>query len=288
MNWERWQEFLTCTSCRSNLLREDDALRCSSCAATYLIVNGVPHFLNSVRSEYADVYHARSVRTGLRGLFSPSGFFSAATFVDDRQQAGQQNFHGALDRFLKNFSTHDLVVDVGSGSRRLTRDILNVDVEAFPGVDMVAGGDALPFASGAVSGVVLQSVVELAPNPRSFIDEIWRVLKSGGLFFIEAPFVFPRHNGPDNYRWTQEGLASLCCGFVKVESGISIESGSALGAAVFAFGDERFCKWPPILRGPAYASLWMVCSLVRQLDRWPAASDRRSLYGAAYFVGGKS
>jgi len=80
---------------------------------------------------------------------------------------------------------------------------------------------------------------------------------------------------------------AICAEFEETDRGICLESGSALAASVFAFGDERLSAWPALLRKPAYAALWLGCFLIRQLDRWPAAGDKRSLYGASYFVGRK-
>jgi len=55
------------------------------------------------------------------------------------------------------------------------------------------------------------------------------VLKPGGLFYTEMPFLQPYHESPiDLRRSTQPGLKNLCAPLVEIESGIHIGPASTL------------------------------------------------------------
>jgi len=61
--------------------------------------------------------------------------------------------------------------------------------------------------------------------------EIRRVLKPGGLLYVQTPFMLGFHSSPnDYYRWTIPGLEKLCVGFEKKDAGVAVGPTSAFTA----------------------------------------------------------
>lgn len=131
-----------------------------------------------------------------------------------------------LDKFTSPVGTR---LNVGSGARKLDQDIKNVDVENFPGVDIVANITDLPLADASVDAVVCDQVLEHVTDPLHAMQELHRVLKPGGYVYISMPFLYPFHASPsDFYRWTHKGYEQLLKGFEVVDIGVRSGPFSAL------------------------------------------------------------
>ncbi|GIW79275.1 MAG: hypothetical protein KatS3mg105_1082 [Gemmatales bacterium] len=90
------------------------------------------------------------------------------------------------------------------------KDYIGVDVRSGPGVDQVADVEALPFDDNSVGSVIAMSTFEHVPRFWRGFEEIRRVLRPDGLFFVSCPFYFHIHNYPSDYwRFTPEALQLL-------------------------------------------------------------------------------
>lgn len=147
--------------------------------------------------------------------------------------------------------TSGLVADIGSGPDRLASHIINVDMFPFPGVDVVASADKLPFGDATFDGVVNESLLEHVPDPSAVAAELVRVTKPGGYIYTSAPFIHPFHASPDDFnRFTRSGLRELYPTCEVVESGIRSGPWSAfllflaywLGAVV-TLGSRRYAPF---------------------------------------------
>ena len=74
-------------------------------------------------------------------------------------------------------------LNLGCGEKRLPEHI-NIDLRPGPAVDVVADCLRLPFADNSAEAVRAFDFLEHVANDRriQIIEEIWRVLKDGGLF----------------------------------------------------------------------------------------------------------
>lgn len=157
-----------------------------------------------------------------------------------------QNSPKRIFRYAKG-----LVADIGSGPDRIDPKIINVDMFPFPGVDVVASADALPFKDNTFDGLVNESLLEHVPNPRAVAQEMIRVTKPHGYIYTSAPFIHPFHASPDDFsRFTRSGLRELFPDCEVVESGIRSGPWSAfllflaywLGALV-TLGSRRYAPF---------------------------------------------
>lgn len=122
-----------------------------------------------------------------------------------------------------------VVLNVGAGRTYYGPRVVNVDIYDSGTTTVIASALALPFADDSADLVVLQGVLEHVADAHKTLAECLRVLKPGGLFYTEMPFLQPYHESPiDMRRSTRPGLASLCAPLEEVESGIHIGPASTV------------------------------------------------------------
>jgi SAM-dependent methyltransferase len=121
------------------------------------------------------------------------------------------------------------ILNVGAGYTYFGPRVVNLDIFDSGTTNVIASALALPFPDGSTDLVILQGVLEHVEDAGKTLAECYRVLKPGGLFYTEMPFLQPYHESPiDMRRSTRPGLAHLCAPLVEVESGIHIGPASAL------------------------------------------------------------
>ena len=125
-------------------------------------------------------------------------------------------------RLLESIPEDSIVINLGSGSSKLSKSIINVDISPYKNVDVVADICILPFKDNSVDGIINMFVLEHISKPNIAIDEMRRILKPGGLIFSVVPFTLGYHASPHDYiRWTRSGVEILFSGFDMIEIGIS-------------------------------------------------------------------
>lgn len=194
-------EQLRCPKCDARPVLREQALECE-CGRRYPIIEGMPLFVEAeVHGRDAQFQQEEMRRSTWLGKLYHIG----KSVVSSEYAPGRQ-----LERFLAGLAKDALVVELGSGSRRLSPTILNIDLFPLPNVDIVADVHDLPLASNSVDHVILDSVLEHVADPTRLIREIMRVLKPGGSVLCIAPFLFPYHGYPAHYcNFSRDGLAQL-------------------------------------------------------------------------------
>ncbi len=231
---------LACPTCKGPLATAaptDAWLKCAApaCGKTFPVCHGKPVLLDEARSVFDHAsYHAppsaaaRPTRLGefVRQLPSPSVKLSAT-----------RSFETMRDQLLAS-SPAPVVLIVGGGINGKGMQVLAacpalrlINVDPSPGSSAVlfCDGHDLPFADGSIDGVVVQAVLEHVADPQRCVDEIYRVLRPGGLVYSETPFMQQVHlHGYDFTRFTHLGHRRLFRWFTEVESGVVAGPGTAL------------------------------------------------------------
>jgi SAM-dependent methyltransferase len=151
-----------------------------------------------------------------------------------------------LDRYyirqsiFKAIRTHSIqfkgkLLDIGCGKMPYKNYILeNSSVENYIGLDIeealeydkkvkpdfIWDGRTMPFGNNQFDTAIGTEVLEHCPKPDLVLNEINRVLKTGGCFFFTVPFLWPLHEVPhDEYRYTSYSLKKLLdeAGFINIE-----------------------------------------------------------------------
>jgi predicted SAM-dependent methyltransferase len=77
------------------------------------------------------------------------------------------------------------MLNIGAGDTRIHPNIINLDLNESPNVDIVASASCIPFSDCSVYLVVSQEVLEHVPDPSAVLEEIYRVLRPSGLLYLQ-------------------------------------------------------------------------------------------------------
>jgi SAM-dependent methyltransferase len=87
---------------------------------------------------------------------------------------------------------------------------IGCDIQPGLRVDQVEDVHHLSFADNSIGGVIALDTLEHVADPRRAMEEVWRVLRPGGITVISSVMFFPIHAHPwDFWRFTPEGFNQL-------------------------------------------------------------------------------
>jgi SAM-dependent methyltransferase len=269
---------LQCPECTAPLRAGTAELACDVCSRTYPSVAGVPVLLNSADEERLGAAVRRHAETA---------FFPRGSRVGSRLKklapGATWNRNRIVPRLLRSAAA-GVILDVGSGERRLSQNIVNVDVGLHTATDVLANAEHLPFWNDTFDLVVCQGLLEHVPHPGNVTNEIWRVLKPGACAFVEVPFLQPFHADPDDYfRFTSTGLAQVMSDFQIVESGVSSGVFSALAFMLREF-PEQFLHGRHRAEKLVKIPFALVGAVVRFADIFVMSASRADRLAASVFV----
>lgn len=142
-----------------------------------------------------------------------------------------------FDNYYANCDGKILVIGSGRIPQIKKHNVINTDIRAFQGVNIVADAQTLPFRENTFSLVVAHQVLEHVPDSYSAVQEICRVLSPAGKVIITVPFYFPFHASPYDFRrWTSKGLCEEFKALKTVQAGMYIGPVSSLLSCV-----QNFC-----------------------------------------------
>ncbi len=214
---------LRCPRCWATLVAQPDCFQCAHCSTDYPLAMGIPQFAPVAVINSGD--DPDGLVSRLKSFFKKySRFYNFLYYVFGGLFVGPN-----AQQAIKHLHPGSLILNLGSGIKRIRPDVVNIDFYPFPNVDLVADIARLPFADHSVDAVINEFVLEHVPDPVAIVAEIKRVLKPGGLVYLSAPFIEGFHSSPHDYgRWTKAGLQNLMADFQLIESGIRSGPTSAL------------------------------------------------------------
>ena len=148
-----------------------------------------------------DVEHLKIIRQNVVDFLKRVGSVYA-TKPGRLLDIAPQVHEGARPFFPSTIVVETLDVDPNSGCRYIG--------------DICEHNDFLP--DDTYDYVVCTEVLEHTLRPWDAVNEIWRILKRGGILFLSVPFNFRIHGPlPDCWRFTEHGLSALLGRFVILE-----------------------------------------------------------------------
>lgn len=143
---------------------------------------------------------------------------------------------GSWDEFISIIKSHlsstSKILDAGAGDCAwknflgdppgyISMDLATCnDAYLYHHLDIVGDLENIPLENESIDIVLNMQVLEHTKHPDRVLQEIFRVLKPGGLLFLSAPQIDFQHHVPHDYfRFTCYGLATLLSetGFYKIE-----------------------------------------------------------------------
>jgi len=266
-----------CPVCRSALEFGPDAVSCTGCGASYRLVDGKPALLkdgNLVVQEPSLQKSSRLRRIAMRVLrWVPRVKLSTAT------RPNMVRLRRMLDDDALVLFVGGGVGSLGNGVHLLGKRLLDgsVNLEVWPGpvVDLIADAHDVPFPDEYFDCVILQAVLEHTRDSNRVAHEVQRVLKAGGIIYVEVPFLQPVHMKSDFRRYTVMGLEELFAGLERVDSGVNGGAASTFAIATASFVGTllSFGKKPvyELVRSAASVVLWPIKYIDHFLVRLPVA-----------------
>lgn len=236
---DRLQSVLVCPECRGELTFDAAGGTCAGCAKHYPVRNGKIYFVSP--PAYVEDNLDR-IKYRLKGML---GRYYYRIGVDIIAPTYPFNFSGEIRQRIE--PERKIVVDIGSGARRIDPDIICMDLFDYENVDVVCDVTAIPFRDGAVDAFVSRSMLEHVPEPQRVVSEIKRCTAIGGYSMHLIPFMMPFHASPyDFQRYTHKGALQLfsdweCVAQFAPFGPITLLMQSTIEclSAIFSFGNER-------------------------------------------------
>lgn len=184
---------ILCPACGASNFSMAD-LTCRECHATRSEVSGVPNFITDELAIDCRVVETANVSAH---AYSP-------TVIHILDVVGANG---------------GMALDCGSGSRTFRSDhLIQTEIAAYSNVDILAVNQALPFKDDSFDAIMSLDVLEHVTDPFAAARELARVLKPGGILFINLPFLQHEHGYPHHYfNASRMGLRQLFEGLLKPE-----------------------------------------------------------------------
>lgn len=217
MKYEKLLHVVRCPSCRGTLQSEaGDLLLCQKCSGKYPIEQGIPVLLDpKIRTQLGD---APSFRVRL-----PSWIRRIKTVLEPPGLYCDLSYDKIFKRYLHPlFGSSKIILHIGSKTRNLAQNVINIDIDPYEGVDLLCDAHNLAFNDETVDCVYIPGVLEHLNDPDRCVEEIYRVLKKDGLVVVAIPFLQGYHPDPADYRRaTLQGIEKMCSKFTNIESGVA-------------------------------------------------------------------
>jgi SAM-dependent methyltransferase len=125
-------------------------------------------------------------------------------------------------------------------------EFIGCDMRPGSGVDRIMDLTGLPLSDGIAGTALCLDTLEHVEYVRRAIDEMHRVLQSGGFCILSTVMQSKIHNYPSDYwRFTPEGMRSLLKPFES--SWVSYEGHVHFPHTIYGIGAKRSSGWEELL-----------------------------------------
>jgi SAM-dependent methyltransferase len=275
-----------------------ERLACSNrgCSAIFPTINGIPILINQQRSLFDIATFLAQAPTFFKPVGHLRRWISRWTPTLGANVSAGDNFRQFHQHLAERAERPRVLVLGGSiagdGMEPLLDDPaierVESDVALGPRTQLICDAHDIPFRDDSFDGVVVQAVLEHVLDPVRCAEEIYRVLKMGGLVYADTPFIQQVHGREYDFtRFTRLGHRRLFRQFRELSSGITCGPGTALAwsARYFLLSFFTGSRLRAIVSGLSRWAFFWLKYFDYCLVRKPAALDAASAF---YFLGEKS
>lgn len=194
MTVQDYKTIFTCPECSKSILEWGaDSVKCNSCNAVFPVVNNIPVlFKNSEqRSSYSKMLVTKN-----NDIYWKREAYWDKQFISE----------------IPEGSGYCLDIGCGGGKRELVESkgykYIGLDYFLDNGVDVLADACNIPLKDRSIDLCVNRVVMEHIPDPWKACREMFRVLKSGGLYVGSVAFIQPFHEN-SYYHMTHKGVEKM-------------------------------------------------------------------------------
>lgn len=236
---ERIKDLLVCPVCRGELVFGINGAQCKKCIAEYPVTNDKIYFISPPVNIEDNLDR---IKYRLKGVLGKYYYLVGVDVI-----APTYPFNYASEICKRIDPRQKIVIDIGSGARRINPDIICMDLFDYDNVDVICDVTAIPFRDGVIDAFVSRSMLEHVPEPLQVVSEIKRCTIIGGYSMHLIPFLMPFHASPyDFQRYTHKGALQLFNGWECVAQfapfgpiTLLMQSLIECLSAIFSFGNER-------------------------------------------------
>jgi len=204
----------------------------------------------------------------------------------------QKITRGKLDQFIKKHATNVQVLDIGSSFSPYQEYFPNrvtMDINPKFGTDFVGDIHQMPFKDETFEMIICTEVLEHCYNPQLAVNELRRVLKTGGKLILTTRFVFPLHDSPNDYfRYTRYGIKQLFKEWGNIEPQAETEAFSAIGALMQRVCFQTKLKWNKPVKGILSVLSWIFSKLdfliVQEYGNIEKSKEEKSIMTTGWYV----
>jgi len=216
---------LVCPQTRRPLFWIGDTALAAEGGEHYVVRNGVPilHVNQAVQQSYLSQADSQMSREYAEQPAPARRLVRRLTQLRDDHRSPRSL--ASLAEVTDKMPDDALCLSIGGGPGRAHSSLTNLNIDAFPNVDVVGDAYRLPYATAAVDAIHCEAVLEHLERPELALAEMKRVLVPGGLAFLSVPFLQIYHPYPNHYQnYSAEGLAAVAAhaGFDVVDRGTCV------------------------------------------------------------------
>lgn len=126
-----------------------------------------------------------------------------------------------FDEAIREIAKKKVVLDIGAGSpfrKELSKyksifknnRYYSLDIKFHPELELIGDAQSLPFKDRSIDGLICKGLLSCVFEPQKVVQEIYRVLKEGGIVYVSLLFLYPFHEGTgDYYRFTKDAILRM-------------------------------------------------------------------------------
>ncbi|MFH1888974.1 MAG: methyltransferase domain-containing protein [Candidatus Omnitrophota bacterium] len=297
MRGSEFYDILACPKCKVQL-NEKKGLYCPECGCTFAVTGeGKPVLIDPDDPETSEfkerLMKEEKERTGAGSLVRSRRLSRLLGFLKPPSFSLNTSFPQVREALFENTGTGSPRVLFIGGMRKSDLKYFDfaervvIDINDSPTVDMIADAHKLPFVAQSFDILICQAVLEHVIDDEEVLQEIYRVLKHGGLAYVSIPFIQPYHSSPCDFRrFTLTGLESRMKSYRRIASGVASGPGSAMARLIVVFAMSLSDN--QLLRRAAFYIFGWLFFWLKYLDLFLHRKKYAHLMCAAvYYVGKK-